>query len=391
MRQFNRLFTASVLSNLGDGVMITAFPLLATGFTSSPPAVAAMTAAATAPWLLFGLVSGVFVDRVERIRMMWIVDLARAAVVGGLWLLLAGGGGGLPLLYAVVFVLGVAETLFDSAAMAVVPSLVESRSLEKANGRLFAGQLVTNQFVGPPLGALLFGLAATLPVAVDSISFLVSALLLLRIRVPRHEPPVASRRSVLTELKEGLGWLWSHRDIRAMAIGAAVINLAYTGALAVLVLFAKEDLGLSDLGYGALFVAMGTGALIGSLTASRVSGRMGRRTTMILSVALISVGLLVIGLIPVVVVTAVGMSAISLVTEFWNVVAVSYRQHATPDHLRGRVMSAYRFIAYGSYPLGALWGGWVAGVAGIPMTFLLGGMAVAGLAVYLSRSLGPLD
>jgi predicted MFS family arabinose efflux permease len=276
--------------------------------------------------------------------------------------------------------------------MSVVPTLVENTALEKANGRLFAGQLVSNQFIGPPLGALLFGVAVALPATVDAVTFALSAVLLMGIRIePGPAPARVERRSILSELKEGLAWLWGQPDIRSMAIGAAVLNLSYTGALAVLVLFAREDLGLSDFGYGALYVAMATGALIGSLNASRVSKLIGRRRTVVGSVMVMSVSLLAIGVFPVVVVAAIGMAVVSMVTEFWNVVAVSYRQQATPDRLRGRVMSAYRFIAYGSFPIGAMFGGWVATVAGIPMAYVIAGLMIGGLAVFLIRSLGTLE
>jgi MFS family permease len=392
MGPFHRLWVSSTLSNLGDGLMLSCFPLLAASFTSSPQAVAGLTAAATAPWLLFGLPAGVIVDRLDRVRLMWVVDLVRALVLAGLWLLIAGDRAELVTLYVTVFALGVAETLFDSAAMAILPAVVDEKSLEIANGRLFAGQLAANQFVGPPIGALLFGVAAALPAAFDSATFLVSALLLIGLQTRRTEPTVqVERRSMGFELREGLRWLWGHPNIRAMAVGAALINLAHTGAMAVLVLYATQDLGLSELGYGTLFVAMAAGALTGSLTASRVTRRLGRRATILIAVATMAIGLLGIGLVPSVPVTIVGMIAVSVATEFWNVVAVSYRQHATPDHLRGRVMSAYRFIAYGSFPLGALWGGWVAATVGVPATYVIGGLMCVLLTVYMVRALGPLD
>lgn len=401
VRSFPRLWAASTLSNLGDGVVIAAFPLLAAGMSASPQAVAGMTAAATVPWLLFGLPAGVIVDRLDRIRLMWIVDLLRAGAVAGLGILVANGNSSMALLYAVVFVLGMAETLFDSAAMAVVPAVLEhdiasegmnaDGSLEKANGRLFAGQLTANQFVGPPLGALLFGVSASLPPLVDAVTFVVSALLLTGIRLPTTPEAPIERRSLPAELREGLGWLWQNQNIRALAIGAGVINLAHTGAMAVLVLFATVTLGLSEFGFGALFVVSAIGALIGSLTASRVSERLGRRRTVLFSVIAIAISLLGIGLWPTVVVTAVGLLAVGLASESWNVVAVSYRQNATPDRLRGRVMSAYRFIAYGSFPLGALLGGWIASSFSIATAFSFGGILVAALAVFMVRTLGDLD
>jgi MFS family permease len=375
---------------LGDGVVISAFPLLAASLSSSPQAVAGMTVAATLPWLLFGLPAGVVVDRVNRVQLMSIVDLGRALSVAALGLMILNGNASLVALYAVVFLLGMAETLFDSAAMAVVPSLVGGESLEKANGRLFAGQLTANQFVGPPLGALLFAAAASLPPLVDAATFLISAFLLVGIRSPRTVEAV-ERRSLLFELREGLAWVWKSHNIRTLAIGAAIINLAHTAAMAVLVLFAIEVLSLTALGYGSLFVVSAVGALVGSLTASRVVGHFGRRPTVLGSVAAIAVSLAAIGITKSVLATGLGMLSISLGGEFWNVVAVSYRQNATPDRLRGRVMSAYRFIAYGSFPLGALLGGWLASRFGLPSTFLVGAGVVMGLFLFMIWSLGDLD
>jgi MFS family permease len=388
--QFNRLLAASTLSNLGDGVAVTAFPLLAASISSSPQAVAGMTAAATLPWLLFGLPAGVVVDRVNRVRLMWMVDLARAAAVAALGLLILNDNTNLLSLYAVVFALGLAETLFDSAAMAVVPGVVEGDSLERANGRLFAGQLTANQFVGPPLGALLFGVATSLPPLVDAVTFLVSAVLLTGLRVQR-ETVVSERGSLMFELREGLLWVWQNHNIRTLAIGAAVINLAHTGAMAVLVLFATVVLGLPEVGYGALFVLGAVGALAGSLTASRVANRFGRRPTVLGSVAAMAASLVAIGVTRSVVATGLGMLVMGVGAEFWNVVAVSYRQSATPDRLLGRVMSAYRFIAYGSFPLGALLGGWVAAELGLPATFVLGGALIAMMFLFMLWVLGDLD
>jgi len=271
-----------------------------------------------------------------------------------------------------------------------VPGLVGGESLEKANGRLFAGQLTANQFVGPPLGAMLFAAAELLPPLVDAATFLISALLLVGVRSPRTVESV-EKRSLLFELREGLAWVWQSRSIRTLAIGAAVINLAHTAAMAVLVLFAIEVLGLTPLGYGSLFVVSAVGALGGSLTASRVVGHLGRRPTVLGSVAVMAVSLGAIGVTRSVVATAIGLLAISLGGEFWNVVAVSYRQNATPDRLLGRVMSAYRFIAYGSFPLGALLGGWLAAIFGLPSTFVLGSALMAALLVFMLGALGDLD
>jgi MFS family permease len=381
---------ASTISNLGDGVVLAAFPLLVASISSSPQAVAGMTAAATLPWLLFGLPAGVVVDRVDRVKLMWTVDLIRAVAVGVLGLAVGTDNISLAALYAVVFTLGIAETLFDSAAMAVAPAVVDTGSLETANGRLFAGQLAANQFVGPPIGALMFGWAAFLPAFFDSLTFVVSSLLLIGLRVPRVPREVVPR-SMAAELREGLAWVWRHNNIRTLAIGAAVINLSQTAAMAILVLFARDVLGLSEIGFGSLFVVAAVGALVGSLGAGRVAESIDRRTIVVVSVAGMSASLLAIGFARAVPVTFLAMAVMGLGVEFWNVVAVSYRQGVTPDRLLGRVMSAYRFVAYGTFPLGALFGGWLAARFRLETTFLVGGGLLAALAVFVARSLKGFD
>jgi predicted MFS family arabinose efflux permease len=285
-----------------------------------------------------------------------------------------------------VFTLGIAETLFDSAAMAIVPAVVDQGSLETANGRLFAGQLAANQFVGPPVGALLFGWAAVLPPFFDSLTFVVSSVLLIGLRVPRMQRDVVSS-SMSADLREGLAWVWRHNNIRIMALGAGVINLSHTAAMAILVLFARDVLGLSEIGFGSLFVVSAVGALAGSLGAGRVAERVDRRTIVVASVASMSASLLAIGFTRAVPVTFFAMALMGLGAEFWNVVAVSYRQGATPERLLGRVMSAYRFIAYGTFPLGALFGGWLAARYRLETTFLVGGGLLAVLAAFVARTL----
>ena len=172
-----RLWSASVVSNLGDGIDAAALPLLAATLTRDPRLVAGMAVAFTLPWLLFALPAGAIVDRLDRRKVMYRVNVVRAALVAVIALSVVTDTASIWLLYVLAFSLGSCETLFDNAAQSIMPSIVATPQLERANGRLYAGEVVTNVFVGPPIGGILFAVAASVPFWLDSASFLVAALL----------------------------------------------------------------------------------------------------------------------------------------------------------------------------------------------------------------------
>ena len=158
-----RIWVATAVSNLGDGVTLAALPLLAASLTRSPTSVALVSMASTLPWLLFALPSGALADRLDRKRTMVIVDGFRTVVLGLLALLVLTNNATIWVLGFVAFALGSAETLFDNAAQSILPNLVHRDALEIANGRMYEAEIVANQFVGPPLGALLFAATAAAP------------------------------------------------------------------------------------------------------------------------------------------------------------------------------------------------------------------------------------
>lgn len=382
------MWTASTISNLGDGVVLAALPLLAASVSDDPAAVAGMTAAGTLPWLLFGLVAGAVVDRVDRVRLMRAVDIVRAITLIVVALTVAADQASLPLLYLCVFALGTAETLFDSAAMAVLPAVVPAEELETANGRLFGAQLAANSFVGPPLGGLLFAAAAALPLFVDAATFLLSAVVLLTVRVTTLERSLS--QSVMADVAEGLRFIWSHAAIRAFAIGAGVVNLAFTAANAILVLFARQELGLRGTGFGLLLAGGAVGGVAGTVVAGRVARALGRRTAVLASVVGFAGSLALLAATSTPVVAGVALAGFGLCGEVWNVIAVSYRQSVVPERLLGRVMATYRVIAYGAFPVGAVLGGGLAQAAGLRAGIAAGAVLTLGLAVYLRAALGPL-
>ena len=393
--RFQRLWTASTISNLGDGVSVTALPLLAASLTRDPFLVSLLHFAQFAPWLFFSLVSGALVDRWDRRHVMWRVDLFRAAVIGALGLMVATDRASLTLLFVAAFMLGTAETLFDNASQAILPSLVERRHLPKANGRLFGAQIVTNQFAGPPIGGFLFAIAASAPFLIDAGSFVAAAVfvaLIPGVYRPTRARPVAADGSsaglagIRTDIAEGLRWLWRHRVLRTLALVLGAINLLSEAAFAVMVLFAQDILGVGEAGYGLLLTSFAIGSVIASVVSERLVIRMGSGPALVFSLVVMGAGQLMTGLMSSAWMVGAISVSVGFATIVWNVITVSLRQAIIPDEILGRVNSTYRFIGWGAIPVGALAGGLLADNFGLRAPFVVGGIGTLATAVFMSQA-----
>jgi MFS family permease len=369
---FNRLWGAVTVSNLGDGVMLVAFPLLVASITRDPVLVAGATVVGRIPWLLFALPAGAFVDRTDRRRVMVAVDWGRAVIVGVLGLMLAVGDVTLVVVYLAAFLLGCAETLFDTASEAFLPRIVPGDRLDAANGRLQASEWVANSFVGPPLGAALFAVAAAVPFAFNAASFAIAAVLVATIAGTFGRDAPASRQKLRSEIGEGVRWLWQHTVLRTLALMAGLTNLVGMGIIAIFVLFAQDILEVGDIGYGAILATIGLGGLVGALVAPFVTRWLGQGRTLGLSLVGLAIGSIVMGSTSSIGVAAAVAGFYGLLIALWNVVAVSLRQRLTPDDLRGRVASVARLLAWGTQPIGALLGGVIASSFGLRGPFFVG-------------------
>jgi len=380
-REYTKLWTASTISNLGDGVTLVAGPLLAASLTRDPALVAGLAFAQRLPWLLFSLVSGALVDRFDRRRLMAMVDFFRTGTIGILGLAVLSGWASIPLMYGVFLFLGTAETLFANASLAILPSVVSKVHLEKANGRLFAAELVANDFAGRSLGGVLYAVAASIPFLLDAGTFAASAALILalrgRYRVPRPEGML--EKTLVGEISEGLVWLLRHRLLFALAIMLGVGNLTFSATSSILVLFAGEILDLGSVGYGLLMTAGGVGGVLGSLFAERIGSLFGTGRTLFLAMLLQAPVFAAIALSGNPFVVGAMIALEGGVAFVWNVLTFALRQVLVPDELTGRVTSVYRLLGVGSGAFGALIGGLLAREAGLvaPYWFAAAVMVVA--------------
>lgn len=383
---FARLWTAGAISNLGDGVALAALPLLAASLTGSPTTVAAVAAAGALPWLLFSLVGGAIADRTDRRRAMAVVDAFRFAAMGLLAIALAADVATIPLLIIVSFALGCAETVFDNASQALLPSVVAETQLETANGRLEGAQIVANQFVGPPLGAWLFAIAAAAPFALDAATFLAAAGLVLLLRGSFRPTRDLAATTVRSDIAAGLRWLFAHRLLRSLAIALGVMNMVGMAAMAILVLYARRVLHLGDVEYGFLLTAEAAGAVLGSLVAAGISARFGAGRTLTLAILGAASSFLIPALWAQPVAVAFALALGGCAGLVWNIITVSLRQTLVPDVLLGRVNSAYRMIGWGTMPVGALLGGVLADAFGLRAPFLVAGVVSLALAFWTTTT-----
>jgi MFS family permease len=370
---------------LGDGVTLVAGPLLAASLTRDPVLVAGLAFAQRLPWLLFSLISGALVDRLDRRMLMVAVDVFRTVLLGFLGLAVLSNFVSIPLLYVVFFLMGTAETLFDTASVSILPAVVSRESLEKANGRLFGAQIVSNEFAAPPLGGFLFAVAASVPFFLDAGSFAAAAVLVLfmrgkfRVERPEGTPPTTLR----AEISEGLRWLWGNRLLRTLAVSLGIMNLTSTATISIFVLFAQERLGLGSVGYGVLLTSGAVGGVAGSLAAERFVRWLGAGTTMRIGLVIeaASAGVIALSRDPLVVGAMFVLFGFHAIV--WNVVTISLRQQIIPERLLGRVNSAYRLLGLGGMSAGALLGGILARGFGLTAPFWFASLSVAVLALIV--------
>jgi MFS family permease len=372
---FLKLLTASAVSGVGDGATLVAGPLLTASLTDDPALVAGAAFAQSLPWLLFSLVSGVYVDRLDRRRLIVAVDAVRAAALGGLSVAVATGTATVPLVYAVFFVLGSGETLAETASIARLPAVVPPERLATANARLMAVFTIGNQFVAKPLGAGLFVVAAAAPFGLDALTFVAAMLLVAGMRaVPAED--AGPRGRVRDDIAEGVRWLWSHRLLRSLALAMGVANVAFCGAFAVFVLYARRRLGLSDVGYGFLLTTFAVGGLLGTAVAGRLRRRLGAAWVLRAGLVAEAVTHLTLALTRHPWVAAAVLVVFGVHTMVWGVIVTTLRQRLVPDRLLGRVTSVYALLDAGGATVGLFLGGVFARELGVTAPFWLAGAAM---------------
>lgn len=375
-KNFNLLLTASTFSNLADGIAGFAYPWLFSLLTRDPLLISIVSVLVNLPRLIFVLYAGVIADRFNRQKILIYTRLGQVFLTSLFVLLIYINLENIPkavqfnepqfeskfliisTAYLLAFMFGLLEVTRDNAAQAFLPQIVSKDHLPKANGRLFGIEIVTNNFLGTPVGGFLIGLSLITPFIFDTLLMLASVFFIIGIKGKFERPEKNSKEQNTSEMiKEGVNWLKNNTLLKRLAIYTGVANFFGSMQFPIMILFAQELIGLNAIQYSFLAYGAAIGGLVGSQLANKVNARFEESKTLLISVALFGIGMFVpyVTSNPFVIAGSFGLSSFGSV--LWNVQAVSIRQSLIPDNLLGRVNSVYRLLALGLNPIGALFGG----------------------------------
>ena len=391
-RDFLSLWGAETISQFGTQVSFLALPLVAIiVLEESAFKVAALTSIEFLPFLLFTLPAGVWVDRLRRKPILVLGNVGRAVALMSVpvayWL------GGLTIwqLYVVGFTVGVCTVFFDVAYQSYIPALVGRDEVVDANAKLEISRAAAN--IGGPgmAGGLVAALTAPVAVLVDSASYALSALLLLRIRKQEEAPSRTERRSLRHELVEGLRYVFGNSYQRTMVAMTAISNFFGQVVFSILLVYAVRELDLTPATIGIVLAIGNLGTLASALTARRIGEALGVGKTILLASCLFGPGTLLIALAPqdnAIPFILASMIVIGFGGILYNVTAISLIQAITPDRILGRANASRRFVVWGVVPLGGFTGGALASTIGLRETMVVG--AVGGLLTIVPILFSPL-
>lgn len=382
---FRWLVGAGWASNLGDGIVIAAGPLLVASETRDPFLVATAWTLGFAPTMLFGLLAGVVADRVDRRLLIAVANLCRVGMVGVLASTIVTGHVSIAVVLVALFCIGIAETFADTTSATLLPMLVGRADLGIANARLLAGIVTLNQLVGPPLGALLFGVGRAAPFVAQVVCVAAAVVMVRQLRLPAHGRVGAAavpgpRSSIRADIAEGLRWVLHHAAVRTLVLTIVTFNLTFGAAWSVLVLYSLERLQMGAIGFGLLTSALAAGGIVGTLTYGWLERHVSLGNIMRVGLVLETLTHLGLALTTSPVVALAIMFGFGIHAFVWGTTSAAVRQRAVPMAMQGRVQSVYMLGVTGGIVLGSLLGGVIAARWGVTGPFWF---AFVGSAVFL--------
>lgn len=384
---FNRLWAASLSSNLADGLLRTAAPLLAISLTNDPVKISLIAAIVMLPWLFFAIPVGAIVDRVDRRKAIALANAIRFLIAATVAVVVANEVMTIELLYLGAFIIGVCEVVSDTAAQAMVPQLLDETQYESGNSRLQMSETVVSQFVGSPTSGFLYAVAIFLPFVATSLGFLVAAVLILFVPIQFQTDlrrnlgeATTAREKFWPSLLFGLKYLYSNKQLFRLVVATTAIGFAFSASNSVVALYMVKDLGLAPTYFGVVLTIQGIGALLGAATATFWTKRYERSSVMAISMVLTGITVILTGLSPNIFVFTAIATATGYLISIWNILLMSTYQTIIPNELYGRIHGARRTLVWGLMPLGSIFGGFVARL-GLNVPFLVGGTLATILAV----------
>ena len=362
---FNRLWSAAIASNFADGILRVSIPLIAVKLTTAPVSISAISALGMLPWLLFAIPIGGLADRINRRTFLAFAHGIRTLTAASVSLAIATHHLTIAWLFLAVAVFGTCEVIADTTAQTLIPKLLEKDELERGNSRLYLAETIVQDFMGGPTGGFLYGLAIGVPLFVSSAGYLVAASLILLIPLQavhdiRAEGEAAKEHEpFIQSLKFGIKYLYNHRQMRHLVLMTTSIGFCFNFSSATMILFILHTLHLKASYFGLAMAIQGSGSIIASLTAARMSERFGRGrvmgVSMLVQCMLWVATAFLTNIVPFVL---MGIIMTGLGT-YWNILIMATYQELIPNKLYGRIHGTRRTLVWGMMPFGSLLGGWV--------------------------------
>lgn len=360
---FTRIWSASLITNLVDGVLRLAAPLLAVSLTQDPLLIGALTALGLLPWLFFAIPIGAMVDRFDRRKALILGNGLRALIALFIAFAVSQGFINIWFLLTSVFLFGICEVLVDTTSQAVLPQILDKSKYELGNSRLQISEVIVSQFAGAPLGGLLYAVSIALPFYFSTTGFILAGLLILlfpfenEINARKRGEVEQERLGLKGDIKFALNYLYQDKQIFSIVVITTLLGFFYSLSNAIAPLFILKELNVPPALFGVVLAIGGVGALIGSIAAPMASRYLGRGRALAINVFFASLLVIFIGLSP----NAYFFVAVSVLIGFtisvWNILLMSLYQSLIPPELYGRIHGARRTIVWGLMPIGALLGG----------------------------------
>lgn len=383
-RDYMLLWSGQLVSQLGSGVSQIAYPLLILALTHSPARAGVVGALYSVPYLLFSLPAGALVDRWNRKRVMIVCDAGRALALGSIPVAYAFGHLTLIQLYITALTEGTLFVFFNIAEAACLPRIVPGPQIPAASAQNEGGGIAT-QLIAPPLGGILYAVARSTPFAIDAVSYVASVISLSLIKTTFQGEQRVERRSLRTEIMEGLFWLWRQKLIRFMAFLTGGLNLLGSGSFLPVIVLAQHQHASAPT-IGLMFSIGSIGGLLGAWVAPRIQRKFGFGQVIVAAVWIMVLTYVLLAFAPNPILLGMVLGSSFIVVPIYNAVQFGYRLQIIPDSLQGRVNSAFRLFAFGFQPLGAALSGFSISAIGAQQTVLVFSAVGFGLAIITTAN-----
>jgi len=387
---FSRIWSASLITNLADGVLWLAVPLFAVSLTEDPVLISLLSALSLLPWLFFAIPIGAFVDRTDRRKALILGNLVRTVISLFVAFSISLDFINIWLFLVAVFIIGICEVLVDTTSQSVLPQILDKKDFEKGNSRLQISEVIVSQFAGSPLSGFLYAIMIALPFYFSTAGFLIAAIVIAAVPFAKDVSSIHAddegkeRLGLWGDIKFAASYIYNDKNIFALVVITTSLGFFFSLSNAIAPLFVLKELAVPPSLFGVVLAIQGIGALAGSVAAPKFSKKFGRGRALGLNLIIASAMIVLTGLSPNAYIFVAVQVVVGFTISIWNILLMSVYQSLIPTHLYGRIHGARRTLVWGLMPIGSVIGGFIA-KGGLRLPFLLGGVIAIVISVISYR------